>query len=87
MKSAADLKGGTVGVSTFGSESDIAVTLALQKLGLSRNDVNIVPQVSRRHHAAAPRFHIAGQLKAAPLNEPIASLAARRRASTCWSTW
>src|SRR5579864_3197325 len=36
VKTAADLKGGVVGVSTFGSESDSTVTLALQKLGLTR---------------------------------------------------
>src|SRR5579862_183727 len=41
VKTAADLKGGVVGVSTFGSESDSTVTLALQKLGLTRNDVVI----------------------------------------------
>ena len=34
VKTAADLKGGVVGVSTFGSESDSTVTLALQRLGL-----------------------------------------------------
>src|SRR2546427_5500033 len=39
VKSAADLKGGVIGVSTFGSESDATVTLALKKLGLSRDDV------------------------------------------------
>ena len=38
---AADLKGGVVGVSTFGSESDSTVTLALRKLGLTRNDVTV----------------------------------------------
>ena len=31
VKTAADLKGGVVGVSTFGSESDSTVTLALAK--------------------------------------------------------
>jgi NitT/TauT family transport system substrate-binding protein len=75
VKSAADLKGGTVGVSTFGSESDIAVTLALQKLGLSRNDVNIVQVGGTMPRLAAL---IAGQLKAAPLNEPAASMAVER---------
>ena len=51
VKTAADLKGGVVGVSTFGSESDSTVTLALQKLGLTRNDV--VDQGIRRRHASA----------------------------------
>src|ERR1700723_2089896 len=41
VKTAADLKGGVVGVSTFGSESDSTVTLALQKLGLTRDDVTV----------------------------------------------
>ena len=39
VKTATDLKGGVVGVSTFGSESDTTVTLALRRLGLTRNDV------------------------------------------------
>src|ERR1051326_8976328 len=39
VKTAADLKGGAVGVSTFGSESDATVTLALQRLRLTRADV------------------------------------------------
>ncbi|MDH3241663.1 MAG: ABC transporter substrate-binding protein [Alphaproteobacteria bacterium] len=34
-----DLKGGTVGISSVGSESDATTTLALGKLGLSRDDV------------------------------------------------
>ena len=33
VTSAADVKGGVVAVSTFGSESDTTVTLALQRLG------------------------------------------------------
>ena len=35
VKTAADLKGGVVGVSSFGSESDSTVTLALKRLGLT----------------------------------------------------
>ena len=41
VTNAAALKGGTVGVSTFGSESDATVTLALQRLGLTRGDVTL----------------------------------------------
>src|ERR1700730_11470466 len=37
VKTAADLKGGIVGVSTFGSESDSTGTLALQRGGLRRD--------------------------------------------------
>src|SRR5262249_45508125 len=36
VKTAADLRGGVVGVSTFGSESDSTVTLALARLGMRR---------------------------------------------------
>ena len=39
VQTAADLKGGVIGVSTFGSESDSTVTLAMRRLGLTRNDV------------------------------------------------
>ena len=35
VRSAAGLKGGVIAVSTFGSESDATVTLALKKLGMS----------------------------------------------------
>src|SRR2546430_15286717 len=41
VKSAADLKGGVIGVSTFGSESDSTVTLAMQRLRLIRHDVGV----------------------------------------------
>src|SRR5258707_9161500 len=39
VTTAADLKGGVVGVSAFGSESDSTVTLALGRLGLRRDEV------------------------------------------------
>jgi NitT/TauT family transport system substrate-binding protein len=41
VNSAADLKGGSVGISSVGSETDPTTTLALRKLGLSREDVTI----------------------------------------------
>ena len=41
VKTAADLKGGTIGISSAGSESDSTATLALRKLGLTRQDVTI----------------------------------------------
>jgi NitT/TauT family transport system substrate-binding protein len=41
VKTAADLKGGIVGISSAGSESDSTTTLALQRLGLARSDVVI----------------------------------------------
>lgn len=72
VKTAADLKGGTVGVSTFGSESDSTVTLALQRLGLSRDDVTL------KEYGGGPRRLAAvksGEIKATALNEPFTSLA------------
>ena len=39
IKSAADLKGGVIGISSAGSESDSTTTLALQRFGLAREDV------------------------------------------------
>ena len=41
VKTAADLKGKTVGISSVGSESDSTTTLALDRLGLRRQDVTI----------------------------------------------
>ncbi len=72
VNNAADLKGGTIGVSTSGSESDSAVTLALQKLGLTRDDVVIKEYGSSAHRLAALK---SGEIKAAPLDEPAASAA------------
>jgi NitT/TauT family transport system substrate-binding protein len=72
VKSAADLKGGTVGVSSFGSESDSTVTLALQRLGLSRNDVTM------KEYGGGPRRLAAvksGEIRATAVNEPFTSMA------------
>jgi ABC-type nitrate/sulfonate/bicarbonate transport system substrate-binding protein len=72
IKSAAELKGGVIGVSTFGSESDSTVTLALARLALTRNDV-----VLKEYGGGTRRLDAvkSGEIKATPLNEPIASLA------------
>src|SRR5580704_9234957 len=72
VKTAADLKGGIVGVSTFGSESDSTVTLALRKLGLTRDDVTI-----KEYGGGTKRLEAlkSGEIKATAINEPIASLA------------
>jgi len=72
VKTAADLKGGVVGVSSFGSESDSTVTLALQKLGLTRDDVTIKEYGGSTKRLAAVR---SSEIKATALNEPAASLA------------
>jgi NitT/TauT family transport system substrate-binding protein len=72
VKTAADLKGGVIGVSTFGSESDTTATLALQRLGLARSDVVL------KEYGGGPRRLAAvksGEIKATPLNEPFTSLA------------
>jgi NitT/TauT family transport system substrate-binding protein len=72
VRTAADLKGGTIGISTFGSESDSTVTLALQRLGLSRGDVTL------KEYGGGPRRLAAvksGEIKATTLNEPFTSLA------------
>src|SRR5580704_15757357 len=72
VKTAADLKGGIVGVSTFGSESDSTVTLALRKLGLTRDDVTV-----KEYGGGLKRLEAlkSGEIKATAINEPIASLA------------
>lgn len=67
VKNAADLKGQKVGISSFGSESDVATTLALQQLGLSRRDVTVVEIGGTLRRLAALQ---AGEIKATPLNEP-----------------
>jgi ABC-type nitrate/sulfonate/bicarbonate transport system substrate-binding protein len=72
VKTAADLKGGVVGVSTFGSETDSTVTLALQKLGLTRGDVVIKEYGGGMKRLAAVK---SGEIKATAVNEPLASLA------------
>jgi ABC-type nitrate/sulfonate/bicarbonate transport system substrate-binding protein len=72
VTSAADLKGGTIGISTSGSESDSAVTLALQKLNLTRDDVTIKEYGSSTRRLAALK---SGEIKATPLDEPAASTA------------
>jgi ABC-type nitrate/sulfonate/bicarbonate transport system substrate-binding protein len=61
-----------VGVSAFGSESDSTVTLALQRLGLSRSDVRL------REYGGGPRRLAAvksGEIAATAVNEPVTSMA------------
>jgi NitT/TauT family transport system substrate-binding protein len=68
----ADLKGGVVGVSSFGSESDATVTLALKRLGLARDDV-----VVKEYGGGSRRLEAlkSGEIKATSVNEPVSSLA------------
>jgi ABC-type nitrate/sulfonate/bicarbonate transport system substrate-binding protein len=72
VKTAADLKGGVVGVSTFGSESDSTVTLALRKLGLTRDDITVKEYGGSMKRLEAVK---SGEIKATAINEPVASLA------------
>src|SRR3989454_11231031 len=72
VKSAADLKGGVIAVSTFGSESDATVTLALKKLGLSRDDVVLKEYGGGTRRIGAVR---SGEIKATAVNEPVTSIA------------
>lgn len=67
FKGPQDLKGANFGISTFGSETDIALSLALRKWGMTRNDV-IISQVG----GTGQRFTalVAGRIDAAPLLEP-----------------
>ena len=71
VRSAADLKGGIVGVSAFGSESDSTVTLALARLGMRRDDVVLRIGGGMRRLEALK----AGAIKGTAINEPVASLA------------
>ena len=72
VKTAAQLKGGVIGVSTFGSESDTTATLALQRLGLTRADVTVKEYGGGVARLAAIK---SGEIAASPLNEPFTSLA------------
>ena len=64
VKSAADLKGGTVGISSTGSETDATTTLALRSLGLKREDVTIkeIGRPTRRTTANTPLISDIGEL-------------------------
>ncbi len=72
IKSPHDLKGKTIGISTFGSETDVAVSVALRRFGLSRQDVTIsqIGGSSQRFGAL-----LAGRIDAAPLLEPTITAA------------
>ena len=72
VKTAADLKGGVIGVSTFGSESDSTITLALQRFGMTRADVTVKEYGGGSRRLAAVR---SGEIKATAVNEPTTSQA------------
>jgi NitT/TauT family transport system substrate-binding protein len=70
-----DLKGKTFGISTFGSETDIAISILLKQQGLRRQDVT-VSQIG----GSSQRFGalLAGRIDVAPLIEPGITLAKER---------
>lgn len=70
VKTAADFKGGVIGVSTFGSESDSTVTIALERLGLTRADVTVKEYGGGSKRLAAVK---SGEIKATAVNEPTTS--------------
>jgi ABC-type nitrate/sulfonate/bicarbonate transport system substrate-binding protein len=72
VKTASDLKGGTVGISSFGSESDIAMDIALKRLGLTRRDVTVTQIGGGSVRLAAL---LSGRVKAVPLSDPISTKA------------
>jgi len=72
VRSAVDLKGGVIGVSAFGSESDATVTLALDRLGMRRNDVILKEYGGGMRRLEALK---SGEIKGTAINEPVASLA------------
>jgi|SoiMethySBSTD1v2_1073268.scaffolds.fasta_scaffold34918_4 NitT/TauT family transport system substrate-binding protein len=72
VKTAADLKGGVVGVSSFGSESDSTARLAVDRLGLMPTDVTLKEYGGAMQRLAALKT---GEIKATAINEPVASLA------------
>jgi NitT/TauT family transport system substrate-binding protein len=67
--------GSTIGISTAGSETDIALTLALKALGLKREDMNITQIGGTAQRFAAM---VAGRIDAAPLLEPATSAARQK---------
>jgi NitT/TauT family transport system substrate-binding protein len=75
FKAGADLKGANIGISTFGSESDIAVSLALKALGVAKQDVTINQLGGSSQRLAAL---LAGRADAVPLPEPQNALARQK---------
>src|SRR5713101_1181565 len=71
----ADLKGKTFGISTFGSETDVAISILLKELGLTRADVTVSQIGGSSQRFAA---FVAGRIDVAPLIEPGITLAKER---------
>ena len=71
---AASLKGKKIGISTFGSESDSAASMALKLLGLTRRDVSILEAGGTQKRLDALK---SGAIAATALNEPADTQAQR----------
>ncbi len=67
VTTARQLKGGALGISSAGSESEATIAVGLEKLGLTRADVKTVEIGTGRDRLEAVR---AGKVAAASLNEP-----------------
>lgn len=67
ISGANSLRGGKVGISSFGSESDSAANMALKSLGLTRADVEVVEAGGTPARLDALK---SGKLAATALNEP-----------------
>jgi NitT/TauT family transport system substrate-binding protein len=72
VRTGADLKGGVLGVSSFGSESDSTISIALERYGLSRADVTVKEYGGGSRRLAAVK---SGEIKATAINEPTTSQA------------
>ena len=72
VKTAADLKGGVVAISSNGSETDTTVAIMLDRLGMKRADVQVKEFGGSPTRLAALN---SGAAKASPLNEPATTLA------------
>jgi len=70
----ASLKGKKIGVSTFGSESDSAASMALKQLGLTRREISMVEAGGTLKRLDALK---SGALAATALNEPADTQAQR----------
>lgn len=70
-----DLKGKTFGISTFGSETDIAISILLKQQKLTRKDVTITQIGGSGQRFAAL---VAGRIDVAPLIEPTITQAKAR---------
>src|SRR4029077_14531175 len=66
-RTAADLRGAVIGISTFGSETDTTVTLALKRLELTRDDVTLKEYGGGPQRLAGPK---AGGIRGTRGNEP-----------------